>query len=304
MRSLGRKSRESAVEQSLVWLIGSPRTGSTWLMNLLRVQPSLRVLDEPLIGAHLGLAAAAVVGMVAPASAAGDDWRALDRWARHEPYFFSERYRPVWEPPLRALVLARLGAQLVDQGGRPGKDLLVIKEPHGSEAADVFARLTPGSRLLVLVRDGRDVVDSLLDALSKGGWASGLAQVEDDPAQRLLFLQQAATTWVRRMDLATRALRSHDADRGLLLRYEDLLSAPQRELERTLTWMGVGIPAGLAEHVDLLGFDRVAAENKGAGHFHRAATPGGWRENLSSAERSVVAEIMDPMLSELGYSAS
>lgn len=301
MRPLGRRSQQRAVESSLVWLIGSPRTGSTWLLNLLRVEPRVKVVDEPLIGAHLGLSAAATLGVSATRPSARDDWRAIDFYADRDDYFFSKRYRASWEGPLRELVLNRLGDQLADLGGRPGTDLLVVKEPHGSEAADLLGLLTPRSRLLVLVRDGRDVVDSLLDAVREGSWASGLATVEDRPAQRLLFLQDAAQAWVQRMTTVTGALDAHAADRGLLVRYEELLDDTQGQLSRILTWLGAAPSSALAEHVERLSFAQVRQEDKGSGRFHRAATPGMWRNNLSEQEQSAVEAITGPMLSRLSY---
>lgn len=301
MRPLGRKSRLRAVEDSLVWLIGSPRTGSTWLLNLLRVEPRVNVVDEPLIGAHLGLSAAATLGVSATTVSARANWRALDYYAEHDDYFFSKRYRESWRGPLRELLLSRLGDQLVDRGGRPGSDLLVVKEPHGSEAADLLASVTPRSRLLVLVRDGRDVVDSVLDAVREGSWAAGLATVEDQPAGRLLFLQDAAHAWVQRMTTAQAALDAHGSDRGLLVRYEELLDDTVGELTRILEWLGARPSSALAEHVERLSFAKVRPEDKGTGRFHRAASPGMWRTNLSVQEQSAVEDIMRPMLVRLSY---
>ena len=50
----------------------------------------------------------------------------------------------------------------------------MIKEVDGSHAADVVMSLFPRSRMLFLVRDGRDVIDSLLDANSPVGWLTRL----------------------------------------------------------------------------------------------------------------------------------
>jgi hypothetical protein len=167
-----------------------------------------------------------------------------------------------------------------------------------------LSSLLPTSRLLVLVRDGRDVVDSVLDALGPQGWATGLARVEDHPAQRLLFLQDAAQTWVQRMSIAAKALASHAPERGLLVRYEQLLTDTVGELERILSWLGVPVPPALPEHVEKLGFDKISAADKGSGRFHRAATPGLWRQNLSAQEQHAVEDVMAPMLAQLGYELS
>lgn len=299
MRLLARR-RDDRVERSIVWLLGSPRTGSTWLLNLLSGSPSARTLDEPLIGAHLGVPAAAALGSGGSAPAGG--WRALDVFADRDDYVFAAHHRPTWEPPLRALLLARLGAALQQRGGRAGRDLLVVKEPNGSEAADVLSRLLPQSRLLVLLRDGRDVVDSLLDAVSPGAWASALTQVEDEPAQRLRFLCDASSVWTERMRIVRAALDAHAPERTLVLRYEDLLERTQPEVERVLEWMRAPVPDGLPELVQRLSFGNVAADAKGSGRFHRAATPGLWRQRLTAEEQSAVQSVMGPTLTELGYS--
>src|SRR5581483_2283707 len=87
-------------------------------------------------------------------------------------YFLSDRFAEAWRPHLRVLVLARLAAQVDvvtrEFGVRGGP--VVIKEPNGSVGADFVMSLLPRSRLLFLLRDGRDVVDSMVDAQMPGGW--------------------------------------------------------------------------------------------------------------------------------------
>lgn len=301
MRRWGRRRAQSELERSLVWMVGSPRTGSTWLLNLLACSPNVRILDEPLIGAHLGLAAGATVGDgVTDSSAAG---RAIDFFGDNDNYFFSRRYRDTWQPGLKALLLDRLGRQFHDLGGRPGHDRLVIKEPHGSEAADLLCALTPESRLLVLVRDGRDVVDSALDALRPGSWASGLAVVADEPAARLRFVGEFARLWVERMTVVRRAQEAHDPGRQLLIRYEDLLADTQAHLQRILEWLRLPVPVDLPSQVDRLSFANMQPDKRGEGKFARAASPGLWRTRLTTEEQGVATNLMRPMLEELRYSA-
>lgn len=292
-----------ALERHLVWMVGSPRTGSTWLLNLLAVHPRVRTTDEPLIGAHLGFPASATIGTVARSPRAGAGSRALDVWRDRDDYFFSDRYADAWREPLRRLVLQRLNAQLRDNGGDPRRDLLVVKEPHGSEAADVIAAALPASRLLVVVRDGRDVVDSMLDAVQPGAWASSLANVEATPEARLRFVDDCARVWVERTQVVLRTRAALDASRHLLVRYEDLLRDPLDGVRRILTWLRLDEPTELAAHVERLSFEGVNADHRGSGKFHRAATPGLWRQNLTADEQATIGGIMAPTLHELGYAA-
>src|SRR5436190_1166923 len=94
--------------------------------------------------------------------------------AGRDDQFFAESYRDAWEPRLRELLLARFYAhtRAVKPGVPPERAIVAIKEPHGSQSADLLMRVLPTSRLLFLLRDGRDVVDSELAANAKGGWVT------------------------------------------------------------------------------------------------------------------------------------
>lgn len=304
MRRRRTVAREAdALESRLVWMVGSPRTGSTWLLNLLKLHPLVYTLDEPLIGAHLGMAATSTVGASARSPAAGRVPRAVDVFAAHDDYFFSTRYRDVWCQPLRHLVLTRFAAQVRDAGGDPQRNTVVVKEPHGSEAADLLVDVLPRSRVLAVVRDGRDVVDSLLDAVQPGAWAASLAQVGTSDTERLRFLEDTGALWAERTAVVLRAVEVA-GERALLVRYEELLADTEAGVRRILDWLGLDAPAGLAEHVERLSFERVDPAHRGAGQFHRAAKPGGWRANLTHEEQLVVARAMGPFLSRLGYDAT
>jgi hypothetical protein len=91
------------------------------------------------------------------------------------------------------------------------------------------------------------------------------------------------------------------ADPSLLVRYEDLLADTETQLRRILDWMGLAAPAEVGEHVGRLAFDRVDPAHRGTGKFHRAATPGLWRDNLDAAEQAAATAVMGPLLTELGY---
>ena len=48
-------------------------------------------------------------------------------------------------------------------------------------------------------------------------------------------------------------------------------------------------------------FERVSAAHKGAGKMVRAASPGGWRTNLTAEEQQAMLDIMGDKLAELRY---
>jgi hypothetical protein len=294
------------VEESLVWMLGSPRTGSTWLLNLMRISPRVVPVDEPAIGTHLGLFSADVMG----AHPAGfDQAEPLLMSAReHDPqYFFCADRADVWRPHLRRLVLARMQSYARDAPAGPARQrpVLVIKEPTGSQAAGPLLRLLPASRLLFLLRDGRDVLDSEIDAVQRGGWLADLFGSEDVMSGDHLvqFARAQAYRWVSRTEYVSQAYESHDPSRRLLVRYEDLRSDTVPGLRRILDWLGLEYPASeLEDYVRRLSFEELPVEQRGRGQFARAARPGHWRESLGPEVTAVVEPIMRPTLERFGYS--
>src|SRR4051794_33082070 len=99
-----RSRRLAGVEARLVWILGSPRSGSTWLANMLGASPRVVLIEEPSIGAHLGLGMSEFVSM-APRRIPVERLRLADARAALPSYFFSRRYTNSWLPGLRRLLL-------------------------------------------------------------------------------------------------------------------------------------------------------------------------------------------------------
>jgi len=205
-------------------------------------------------------------------------------------------------PALRRMVNARLAAHLEREGGdAAGRDpILIVKEPNGSQSADVIMRAQPEARLLFLLRDGRDVVDSELASFAVGGWQEksfphmrGVAEGE-----RLRFVVDSAYQWLWRTEVVEEAFAQHRGPKHLV-RYEELLREPARHLTELFEWLGLPLDdAEAAAIVDRHGFDR---QPHGADQQNRSARPGAWRRNLSDDEREALERILGPKLEELGY---
>lgn len=296
-----REARElDAIERRLVWIVGSPRTGTTWLLRMLGAHLEAVTLDEPQIGTHLVLFSPDLLGL--PATGFADDTMVYNEWRRgQDDYFFSDRYAPVWQPALRRMMLLRFSAQAVDAGLSP-RAPIIIKEPNGSQAAALIGRLLPQSRLLVVWRDGRDVVDSQLDASRKGAWMDVVGGGRDLSGQeRLDYLTERALRWRTRTQVVQQAYADHAPDRRMALTYESLLAAPVPALEALSSWLGVPARTPAAAVAEAFDFAAIKPEDKGQGRFARAARPGMWRESLGPKEQQLLHEIMGATLEQLGY---
>ncbi len=219
-------------------------------------------------------------------------------------YLLASERQDAWRPQLRDLVLGRIeGAE--ERALAHVRDLgaaspIVIKEAFTSHGADRVMGLLPRSRALMLVRDPRDMVVSLLDQPD--------AFAEDDEADggavdRLSLATRTAMLWAMYVDVCAAALDAHDPKLALSLRLEDLLEDPVGELGRIYGWMGLERDtAGIEE--------AVAGSSIGPNPpiSHRPAEPdlgtepGSWRRRLSSDESDAVEGIAGRRLGTLGYS--
>ena len=293
----------STFESRTVWMLGSPRSGSTWLLSLLAQHPLVVPMNEPTLGYHLS-----PFLMNEPGYRASDlEFKnfALRKVVEHDPAkFFAAAYEDVWVPGLRRLIGDRLQAYVerFPHSAPVDEAILVVKEPNGSQAADVIMRAQPDSSLLFLLRDGRDVVDSELASFEVGGWLERafphMQGVTDE--ERLAFVEYSAYAWLWRTESVETAWEGHEGPK-LLVRYEDLLRAPEEHFVRVLEWLGSPLDGEAVRNaVDRLAFDQI--KNRGPAQFNRSASPGAWRQNLRPAERELVERVLGPKLRELDYS--
>lgn len=310
-----------SIERRLVWIMGSPRSGSTWLLRLLAYPwgvgrgpsgldksrfrpagPAVVPVNESYLPQHL-----APLRSPLPKASTGrrnillNDLRATD-----PAYFFSDAFSQTWREGARQMSLLRFGAQADLACNEFGFEdpLILIKEPNGSHAADVVVEVMPRCRMVFLLRDGRDVIDSMLDADSPGGWRTRTEGVVPlaTPELRLEAIRQQAELWLTRTESVERACSTLGRDQWIVVRYEDLLADTRSELTRLDNWLGVGrsdteISMATRKHRFGSVRNRMRGKRKGV----RAASPGLWRENMTAAEQSLMHRILGSKLTELGY---
>jgi hypothetical protein len=314
---------DDAFESHLVWMFGSTRTGSTWLLRMLchpltlerkgelgfglpesaQGAPAIDVIpvNEFLLGHHLAPRRGEPIMR--------DDGQYEPRtvnsfWSPHPGYALSQAFEDAWKPELRRFVLARLHAVLERAAAQlpVGDDpAIVIKDVGASHAADQVMSLMARSRLVFMVRDGRDVIDSLIHAAQPGGWFARITKpLISSEEDRVEFVRQRAIDWACWVDSCRRAWTAHPPELRRMVRYEELLSDPVGTLSSLRAWIGAGDePAAIERAVRANAFG--ASQPTGPGEVVRAASPGLWRQNLSTEEQRVAQEIMGGRLADLGY---
>jgi hypothetical protein len=286
----------------LAWIFGSSRSGSTWLLRMLSELDRIIPIDDPHLGHHLG-----VWRPIPLAWATSKDLPKLGTLADYKrqkrDYLFSDSYRDTWMPKLSELIAARFEAQAAEDlaCSTVEKPIVVVKEP-GSHAADTIMDLFPQSVLIFLLRDGRDVVDSWLDAYRDGSWATEEGAYPLDDAGRPALIRWQSSVWLHRTEVVQETYERTDPERRVMIRYEEMRDDPATALERISAVLGVDTkPKELERIAAAKEFSRVPDSHKGAGREIRRAQPGGWASHMSQEEIIEMHEILAPKLNELGY---
>jgi sulfotransferase family protein len=250
--------RLRSAEERLVFVAGSPRSGTTFLAGALGGLPGFVDLTE-----------------VTPFKASVPALLALPEEAA------ARRIRSVLER-VRWLALVR-GLRAVEQ------------TPESAFVLSAALTAYPAAEVIHLVRDGRDVVCSLLER----GWLSAGRQGSDDARRpygdrarfwvelerRLEFEQASDATraaWAWRAYVS--AARRVPSPRVLELRYEELTAAPTAAADPLAEHLGV--PARL------LAAALGDVHDRSVGRYRRDLSP----EQLADVEREAGS-----LLRELGY---
>jgi len=268
---------ELILEKNLVWIFADRRSGTTWLKELLSFKT--KIMDEPLIGLHLGRYCFVPNNVK----------RTLEVQCNRPDYFFSKSYKDVWNYFLRKLILNRIHNQFHNL-----TEKIIIKEPTGSISTDILAECLPNSKIILLLRDPRDIIDSKVDEVTKGGWELKLKKGMRQPLtdkMRIERIKKTASLWIGIMEIFMKTYKKRSKDLTYLFHYEDLLADTSIDIdEKKLN----GI-------VEKYSFKNIPDNEKGQGKFRRFASPGKWKENFNDEEKGIMNDILKNMLRKVGY---
>jgi hypothetical protein len=271
--------------ENLVWIFGAARTGSTWLGSMMADLDGHDWWHEPLVGHLFGHLLHERAGR-----------------RRDDDHFILGGPRELWLYPVRAFVLDSAGNRFpaVAEGG-----YLVIKEPHGSEGAPLLMEALPESRMILLVRDPRDVVASRMDLARKGSVSRQAMRRRGEEKKNLAaderpdeFVENQARRYLRHIEFVKLAYDAHEGPKAQL-RYEDLRADTLGEMKRLYSALQIPVDEqDLGRAVRRHSWENIPERKKGKGKFRRKATPGGWTRDLTPQQIAAVEKITAPLLEE------
>ena len=178
-----------------------------------------------------------------------------------------------------------------------GKARVAEKSPNNVFFFQHLSHIFPESPLVHVIRDGRDVVCSLLTM----NW---IDPKTGQPIEYTRDPRKAAQYWASAIAAGrTVAERASAAQRYMELRYEDIVTRTEPTLRRLFAHLGEPWdPAVLDFHTT----ERNLAGESSAEQVSRplyTASIGRWKENLDLAGKQAVKEVAGDLLIQLGYAA-
>lgn len=269
-------------EKQFVFIIGSPRSGTTWLQEMLGSHPLVCTLSEMKLFDFY----------IAP-------W--INSWKEH---FVLQKHSNilsglpvVWtEKDFHDFLIEFLervyGRLLVN---KPGAAIILDKTPAYSLHIEHIEYLIPNAKYIHIIRDGRDVAVSL-NAASQG-WAKHWAPKD---------VASAASMW-KKFVLAARDARNFNG-RYFEIKYEYLLENGLEVLGSIFDF--IGLPMGSEELESIYHncqFEKMKKKQLNVNKFYRAQNffrkgrPGDWQNVFTLKQKYIFHRIAGDLLLDLGY---
>jgi len=263
---------------------GLPRSGTTWVQQLLNAHPQVICLGESHFFNDLAPGLARVAQGYAKRRAEGQN-----TWAPTVRGPVGNTMNPVYRAAFVALVQENLE-------GRNPRDLVTIgeKTPDNLMLLHRVWTIFPSARFINVIRDGRDgAVSAYIRFRSK--LPEGMTQLD--------YARAYGQGWAKRIKEARGLGKGRHYTE---VRYEDLHADAEAQSARLFSFLGAdSTPETVRKAIETASFEKLSGGRKRgqedpASHYRRGEV-GGWADVLTPAEVEAFEAEAGPMMDTLGY---
>lgn len=282
----------SVLERRIFFIAGAQKSGTTWLQRLLDAHPEILCSGEGHFADIVALQMRNVITKY------GDYLDLVGtRVYDSRPYY----HRPA-RNEFEFLVISLAACLWSQRDISEGIKCIGDKTPRNSAHMEMLQNIFPACRFVHIVRDGRDVlVSRVMHAQRVSRMVQGLNPDDYTFSRRTA---EYAREWVFQVDAARKFAA---AKKGVchLVRYEDLLSQPEHELEKMFQFLEVDDSSGTINTCrEAASFEKLSGGRKRGQEsesFLRKGVTGDWKNHLDADTISKFEEVGGALLKELGY---
>jgi hypothetical protein len=272
------------------FVAGVPKSGTTWLGQLLDVHPEISCKGEACLYAFTN----------SLTYISGEYNKLLAKRAGHVSEL--NEFPPLSDSEIHSMMRYFFELRLAAIAA-PEKSALKFvgeKDPFHAEQLPLLHKLFPEAKVIHIIRDGRDVILS--------SWHHN--KRVNDPAMKAVqfdtFLDDAAEIWAKTLRQA-RETAPILGDRYLEIRYEDLVADVLPNLKRVLDHLGADADEEMLRTcAEGASFEKLSkGRSRGqedAQSFFRKGLANDWRNHLTPAQIKRCNARSAGLLQELGYS--
>lgn len=295
------------------FLVGHGKSGTSWLMWLLHSHPEILCRGE---GKFFGKDSHKSLYNALLSS------EELKTWLGRNPWTWQEQ-----DPNLDDLLRVLVNYLMAEKLDKTNKRIVGDKTPlESKEAVEEIATICPGSKVIHIIRDGRDVAVSAVhhrwnSAKDKGG---SIGLTPEQAAKREAYREDAGAfgkdgeSIFADGEVATAARRwrvvvgngirqgiEQLGDDYYQIQYEELLANPAQQIRPVLEFLGVDSREEIVRRcVEAASFEQKSGRKPGEEDptsFFRKGVAGDWQNVLTREDRQIFKAEAGDLLVELGY---
>jgi hypothetical protein len=276
------------LRKDLFFIMGVPKSGTTWLQYLLNGHPDIWCSGE------------------------GGLTLLLEQFYRvvneHNKYVTDKNknigttnYPLFRKEDLQTLLVAAFGLLLSHWEIDSTITCIGLKDPTLAKTIEVYAPLLPNAKFIHTIREGRDVIVS--------GWFNNLRRDEEATKKRWptfqSFVEFGVGEWVSDIQKARSCGRAYP-ERYFELRYEDLRRDPDTIIRQVLGFLGVDGSKSMVGRCRQAGEFKKLSKGRQRGQedrnaFFRKGIIGDWKNHFDQECLEVFMQHGGDLLRDLGY---